>query len=133
ESNNDPSRVETLTNKTIIKTYVQFTNLFRQRFKRQEEEEHEAAASLWEIHQQPGQTTEDFVNKIWSFGTRINARSQDMFNAAINGLRENIKSQILIKGQPKDLDQKIRWGTNAEKYNINTSDPIADLVRDLNE
>lgn len=104
--------------KDIIKTYSQFREAFKIRFKRQPEEEREAVARLWEIRQAPGQTTEDYVNKIREIGEKIHATTKEQFGAAITGLRDDIRGRTLVQGHPKDLDQLIRWGTNAEHYKI---------------
>src|SRR5207245_440631 len=104
-----------------IRTFEQFSELFLARFRRQAEEEREEAASLWEIHQGEDQSTEDFVNEIRRKGAKIHAPDRDLITAAITGARRDIKS-MFVQGHPKDLDQLVRWGTNAEKYRVK-SDP----------
>ena len=121
----------------VIKTYAEFREAFKERFKRQPEEEQEAVARLWEIRQMPGQTTESFVNKIRDIGNKVHASVNDQFRAAITGLREDIRGRTLVQGHPRDLDQLIRWGTNAESYKIIEAGPevskMASTISTIND
>src|SRR5207245_2325446 len=121
----------------VIQTYAEFREAFKERSKRQPEEEREAVARLWESRQMPGQTTENFVNKIRETGNKIHAIVNDQFRAAITILREDIRGRTLVQGHPKDLYQLIRWGTNAESYKVIEPGPevskMASKIDSINE
>src|SRR2546426_4939003 len=85
----------------------------------------------------PGQTTESFVNKIRDIGNKVHALVNDQFRAAKTGLREDIRGRTLVQEHPRDLDQLIRWVTNAESYKIVEAGPevskMASTISTIND
>ena len=117
-----------------IESYQAFRRLFLERFKRHQEEQREVKASLWEIRQDEGQSTEDFVNAVRNKGELCDANDEEMYTAAISGLRTDVKAGIMVGKQPKDLDELIRWGTNYEKYNNKTMlGGVSSMIKTVNE
>src|SRR5207245_557811 len=75
-----------------IETYQAFRQLFMERFKRQLEEQREVKASLWKTRQGTDETTEDFVNTIRKKGELYDANDEEMYTAAVSGLRTDVKA-----------------------------------------
>jgi Retrotransposon gag protein len=118
-----------------IHAYAAFRTAFLDRFRPNEAENWRETQGLWECKQRADQSTEDFVNEIQNKGVKAHALQQQILFAATAGLRDEIKEKVMAHNIT-ELDDIIRWGTNAERYKASSAIPsdiatqIAKLVNE---
>ena len=79
----------------VITTFEQFKQQFLDRFSTDQANLWREQAMIWQCRQKSGQTTQDFLNELQQVAGRAQATPQQTLTAAINGLREDVKTFCL--------------------------------------
>jgi hypothetical protein len=103
--------------KIYITSWEEFEEAFLNRFRRNPTDRVGDIAALMQMRQSSSQTVEDFVLNVRRQGALVSATEQEMYLAAITGLRTELKAQIM-QFDPTNLDEVIKRGKIAERYPI---------------
>lgn len=91
-----------------------------------------ATSDLWKLRQEKSQSTEDFITQVQKAGQRIDASDQQIYLVVLNGLRSEIRMQV-IQHQTCTLDDLRKWGKITELSLQDASDHSQNLEKAIQD
>lgn len=106
-----------------------------ERYGPQQELAWKSTASLWQLQQSKGQSTEDFVATVVKEGRKIGIDDNQLHCIALNGMRPELRQHV-IQHSVRNLDELRRWGklTELSLQDVADEDSAAsNMARELAE
>jgi hypothetical protein len=110
-----------------ITTWNQFEEMFTAKFGRNSNDRLSDVTGLMELKQAEGQTVEEFAVLVRKQAAIIGATQEEVYMIVINGLRTDLKCQIMM-GEPTTLEDVLRRGRIVERY---TLQPVKQKIENI--